>query len=486
MYRKLVLISLVCVAAISIAQHPASNGLGPQASPDSDNISRIIGAAMARGGASTFLQTLTDTIGGRVTGSPESRAAAELILTTLKQAGFETAHLEEYPLESRWQRRSATAKVLTPVTRPILIGSYAWVPGTTGQIEAPLVDLGTPAGKEIGATGNLKGAAVLVDPHEIPDNPGFVMRHLIANELAAAGAVAMLIPSDKPNRMVYTSAFGFYPRGPLPVISVAKEDALFLRRLLAKAPVRVALNIQNSFDTSPYKERNVIADIPGTNPDEIVLIGAHFDSWDPGQGANDDGSGVAAILEAARLLKALGVKPRRTIRFAFFSGEEQATLGSRAYIQAHQGELQRLSAVLIMDEGAQAPRGFQIQGRTDLKNKMEKLLSPLSSLGANGISLEASFDQDHAPFLAAGIPAATLWVDPGEYDIHHHSITDTFDKVDPRMLALDTAVMAAAAYILADAEETLSLRLSEAEATELLKKTGLESTRRMLYGSANP
>jgi carboxypeptidase Q len=483
MFRKLVLISSVCVAVLGMAQN---QGPSRQASPDSNNISRIIGAAISSGGASTFLQTLTDSIGGRVTGSPESRAAAELILATLKQAGLETAHFEEYPLESRWQRGSTTAKVLTPVTRPIVVGSYAWVPGTAGQIEAPLVDLGTPVGKEIGARGNLKGAAVLIDPHEIPDNPGFVMRHVLANQLAAAGAVAMLIPSDKPNRMVYTSAFGFYPRGPLPVISVAKEDALFLRRLLSKSPVRVALDVQNSFDTSPYKERNVIADLPGTNPNEIVLIGAHFDSWDPAQGANDDGSGVAAILEAARVLKALGLKPRRTIRFAFFSGEEQATLGSRAYVQAHQGELDHLRAVLIMDEGAQAPRGFQIQGRTDLKNTTEKLLSPLSSLSANGVSLEASFDQDHAPFLAAGIPAATLWVDPGEYDVHHHSITDTFDKVDPRILALDTAVMAAAAYILANAEETLNPRLSEAEATELLKKTGLESTRSMLYGSGNP
>src|SRR3954469_17411067 len=216
MYRKLVLISLVCVAAISIAQHPASNGLGPQASPDSDNISRIIGAAMARGGASAFLQTLTDSIGGRVTGSPESRAAADLILTTLKQAGFETAHFEEYPLESRWQRGSATGKVLSPVMRPIVVGSYAWVPGTAGKIEAPLVDLGSPASTEITAGGNLRGAAVLVDPHDSADGPSFVMRHNLAIQLAASGASAMLIPSDKPNRMVYTSAFGFYPRGALP------------------------------------------------------------------------------------------------------------------------------------------------------------------------------------------------------------------------------------------------------------------------------
>ena len=487
MYRKLIQIGLVYITVgTSLAQNPATS-LSPQFPQDSDNITRIVGAAMTRGGAATFLETLTDSVGGRVTGSPECRAAAELILATLKRSGFETTHFEEYPMEARWQRGPATGQVLSPVTRPLFVGSYAWVPGTAGLIEAPLVDLGSPASKEIAAdSGNLKGAAVLVDPHDTADSPAFVMRGALANELAAAGAAAMLIPSDKPNRMVYTSAFGFYPRGPLPVISVAKEDALFLRRLLAKGPVRVAFDIQNSFDTSPAKDRNVIADLPGANPDEIVLIGAHFDSWDPAQGANDDGSGVAAVLEAARVLKSLGLKPRRTIRFAFFSGEEEALLGSRAYVLAHQSELDQLRAVLIMDSGAQAPRGFHFQGRTDLKNTMGDLLSPLAPLGANGFSLAGSFDQDHAPFLVAGVPAATLWVDPGEYDVHHHSITDTYDKVDPRMLALDTAVMATAAYTLANAEQTPGRRLSQAEVTDLLKKAGLESTYRMVYRVGDP
>ncbi len=486
MDRKVILAGLVCLAVVTgVAQNPVK-APGPQAQSDSD-VMRIVGAAMTRGGASAFLETLTDTVGGRVTGSPECRAAAELILDTLKQAGFENAHFEEYPLESQWHRGTTSGRVLSPVVRPLMVGSYAWVPGTEGQIEASLFDLGSPESNEVTThSGNLKGAAVLVDPHSTPNNPAFVTRSALANELAAAGAAAMLIPSDKPNRMVYTSAFGFYPRGALPVISVAKEDALFLRRLLAKGPVRIGLDIQNTFDASPEKERNVIADIPGTNPEEMVLIGAHFDSWDPAQGANDDGSGVAAVLEAARVLKSLGLKPRRTIRFAFFSGEEEGTLGSRAYVVSHQNELDHLRAVLIMDEGAQAPHGFNVQGRTDLKSTMEKLLLPLAPLGANGLSLEASFDQDHGPFLVAGVPAATLWVDPGEYDIHHHSITDTFDKVDPRMLALDTAVMAAAAYTLANAEQIPGRRLSQAEVADLLKKTGLDSTYRMVYGLGKP
>jgi Zn-dependent M28 family amino/carboxypeptidase len=296
----------------------------------------------------------------------------------------------------------------------------------------------------------------------------------------------MLIPSDKPNRMLYTSAFGFYPKGPLPVLSVAKEDVLFLRRLLASGPVRLSLEIANTFDRSPPQERNVIADIEGTTPGEVVLVGAHFDSWDPGQGAQDDGVGVAAILEAARILRSLGIKPRRTIRFAFFSGEEQALLGSRAYVEKHRGELDGLRAVVIMDSGAQTPRGFNIHGRSDIESATRALLAPLSSLGASGVSLRASFDMDHGPFLAAGIPVFTLWVDEGEYDTHHHAVSDSFDKVDPQMLALDTAVLAVTAYRLADAPEAPGRRLSPADAARLLEKLGLESLRRTVYAGPDP
>ena len=467
--RLLASIVLSTVAAAGLAQD--------------DVAARIAGAAMTRSGASAFLEKLTDTVGGRVTGSAECRAASELILAALKDAGYENAHSEEYELASRWQRGPAIGRIVSPIARPITVGSMAWVPGTAGEISAPLVDIGAPPSNDwTPPADRVRGAAVLVDLRKVGDDPAFVMRSLMARKLAAAGAAAMLVPSDKPSRMVYTSAFGFYPKGPLPVISVAKEDSLLLRRLLAKGPVRLGLDVKNTFDTRPYRERNVIADLPGgALKDEVVLLGAHFDSWDPAQGANDDGSGVAAVLEAARILKSLNVKPRRTIRFAFFSGEEEALLGSRAYVAMHEQELDRLRAVLIMDSGAQGPLGFQIQGRTDLEAALKVKLAPLAPLGAAGLSLEATFDQDHAPFLAVGVPAFALWVEPGEYDIHHHAITDTFDKVDPRMLAIDTAVMAIAAYALADAAEPLGRRLSAAEASELMKKTGVEGTRQMVY-----
>jgi len=462
-------------------------GLPQTAIEACEDVDRIVGAAIAHRGAHEFLQRLTDSIGGRVTGSAESKAAAELLLATLRHAGFEDAHFEEYALESRWEHGRAAGRVVSPVDRPLAVGSYAWVPGTNGEVTAPLIDLGAPASSGLPVPADrIRGAAVIVEPHAVQGVPAQVMRAALARALARGGAAAMLIPSDKPNRMLYTSAFGFYPGGALPVVSVAREDVLFLRRLLAGGPVRVALDLSNTFDPSPAQERNVVADIRGTTPAETVVVGAHFDSWDTGQGAQDDGVGVAAILEAARILKSLGIKPRRTIRFVFFSGEEQGLLGSRAYVEAHRSELDGLRAVLIMDSGAQTPHGFQIHGRSDVEAAARSILAPLSALGASGVSLEADFEMDHAPFLAVGIPVFTLWVAEGEYDTHHHAVSDTFDKVDPQMLALDTAVMAVAASRLADAPQPPGRRLSATETTQLLERLGLESLRRTVYEPGDP
>jgi Zn-dependent M28 family amino/carboxypeptidase len=239
------------------------------------------------------------------------------------------------------------------------------------------------------------------------------------------------------------------------------------------------------FDTSPYKERNVIADLPGRDPEEVVLIGSHADSWDPAQGADDDGSGVAAVLETARILKSLGVLPKRTIRFAFFSGEEEGTLGSRAYVIAHERELDSHRAVLVMDSGAGAPRGVELHGRADLEAPTKTLLGPLASLGATSTTLEASFDRDHAPFMVVGVPAMTLWVEPGDYDDRHHTAIDTFERVDPQRLAVDTAVLAILAWQLADVPQPIGRRLPPGEAAEILRKSGVENTRKMVYAGAD-
>lgn len=309
---------------------------------------------------------------------------------------------------------------------------------------------------------------------------------MIAKQMAQAGAAAMFIVSDKPNRMVYTSAFGFYPRGPLPILSIAREDAALLRRLLAKGPVKVRLNIENSFGSGPGQERNVVADINGWEGHEMVLLTAHFDSWDAAQGANDNGAGVATVLEAARILKALKVRPKHTIRFVFFSGEEQLANGSRAYVEQHKAELDNIRAMINTDSGAQELLGLQLNGREDLKAITKNLLKPLAPLGAGSVSLDADFDSDHESFMVAGVPAYSLLVERGDYDVRHHTIVDTFEKIHPSLLGMHTAMMAVLGYQFANASERPGRRLSPAEVVELVKKTGLEPLYRLEYPNAKP
>jgi carboxypeptidase Q len=472
------LISSACAQAAS-PQSPS------QSQPDEDT-ARIVGYSFTRGGALNFLEALTDTIGGRITGTAGSRAAAELILKTLQDAGFDSAHFEEYDLASSWQHGSATAAVTAPVRRPLLIGTYGWVPGTPGPIEVPVVDLGPAGDGTFPMPQDVKGAAVIVDLRSNGLSTAYVgARAIMARRLAAAGAAAMFIVSDKPNRMLYTSAFGFYPRAPLPVLSIAAEDAALLRRLLTRGAVKVRLDVQNSFP-GPVKERNVVAELKGSEAGEVVLLTAHFDDWDPAQGANDNGVGVAAVLEAARIFKLLGIRPKNTIRFVFFSGEEELSNGSRAYAEQHRNELDKIRAVFNTDCGAHPPLGFNIHGRLDTEAASRKLLQPLAPLGAGRVFLDADFDSDQETFIVEGVPIYSLRVEPGDYDTRHHTIIDTFERVDPRMLAYQTAVMAVAGYSFANAENRPGPRFSPAQVQELLKRTGLEPLYKLEYSIPDP
>lgn len=457
-----------------------------QSAPSEDDVARITGYAFARAGAPKFLEQLTDQIGGRITGSPESHAAAELILKTLKDAGYENAHFEEYTVPTTWQHGSIHGEVVRPVQRALYIGTYGWCPGTNGAIEVPVADLGDADGQSP-VPANVRGAAVLLTLGSNGLGTNYVpTRYHVMKQLAEAGAAAMMIVSDKPDRMVYTSGFLFYPRAPLPVLSIAAEDAALLRRLMQHGPVKIKLDVQNTFG-GPVQERNVVADLQGADTNEMVLLTAHFDSWDPAQGANDNGVGVAAVLDGARLLKSLDIHPRHTIRFVFFSGEEQSDLGSRAYIGRHKAELDNIRAMINTDAGAQAPLGLKLYGRKDLEAATAKTVQPLASLGADKLFLEADFESDEESFMVVGVPAYSLAVEPGDYyAVRHHTIVDTYERVDPRMLSLDSAVLTIAALGFADADRRPGKRLSPAEVHDLFQRTNLEKLFEMDYGDEKP
>jgi len=484
--RFSVFLVLAVLLRAGFGQAVSSNGPAPTAL-NQDDLARIVGYSMISGGASNFLETLTDRIGGRITGSQESKATADLILQQLKGAGFDNAHFEEYTINPGWQHGPATGEVVSPVRRDLYVSSYGWAPGTRGPIEVPIVDVAATGDGHSPLPDRVHGAAVLVDLGSNGLSTNYVAtRHLLARQLANAGAAAMFIVSDKPDRMLYTSAFLIYPRGPLPILSIAKEDAAFLRRLLVHGSVTIRLNVQNSFSSGPVPERNVVADLVGTDPNEMVLLTAHFDAWDPAQGANDNGAEVATVLEAARILKLLKIRPRHTIRFVFFSGEEQSDLGSRAYVAQHKQELDKIRAVFNTDAGVQPPLGFKLYGRTDLAANTQKLISPLAPLGVDRVFTDADFDSDEESFMVVGVPAYSLAVEPQDYYARHHTIIDTFERIDPRMLSLHTAVLATVAYSFANADERPGRRLTSPEVKDLLRRTGLETLFELDYPDGKP
>src|SRR3954447_399808 len=477
---------LVLLTFLKCGFGQAISSSAPKAA-NQDDLARIVGYSMMSGGASQFLETLSDNIGGRTTGSLESKATADLILQTLKTSGFDNAHFEDYTINPGWQHGPATGAVISPVHRDLYVASYGWAPGTAGPVEVPVADIGASGDGHSPLPDRVRGAAVLVDLGSNGLSTNYVAtRHLLARQLASAGAAAMFIVSDKPDRMLYTSAFLIYPRGPLPIVSIAKEDAAFLRRLLNHGPIKIRLDIRNSFSDGPVPERNVVADLMGKDSNEMVLLTAHFDSWDPAQGANDNGGEVATVLEAARILKALNIQPRHTVRFVFFSGEEQSDLGSRAYVQQHKQELNKIRAAFNTDSGMEPPLGFKLYGRTDLEASTRKLISPLAPLGADRVFTEADFDSDEESFMLVGVPAYSLAVEPADYYARHHTIIDTFERIDPRMLSLHTAVLASAAYLFANAEERPGPRLTPAEVKQLLQRTGLESLFELDYPGEKP
>jgi carboxypeptidase Q len=475
-------------AALILVLFTAPLCAGQSSAINEADLERIVGASMSRNGAMEFLEVLSDRIGGRVTGSPESAATASLILKSLTDAGLTNAHIEQYAIESGWKRGQITASVISPVSRPIYVGSYGWAPGTNGPVEARLIEVNmSPDGLLDVPLTRLRDAAVMVNidlggNSYAYSNNSVVLRAKAIHDVASAGAAAMLIPSDKPHRMLYTSAYGIYPHAGLPVLSVAKEDTEFLRRLMKKEAVDVQLEVHNDFP-QVRRERNVIAEIPGSGK-EIVVAGAHFDSWDWAQGANDNGSGVAAVLEAARILSSMDIKPKATIRFVFFSGEEQGCLGSRAYLEAHKAELERHRMFIMMDGGAQQPLGIGVKGRHDLLQPLTPLIEPLRAIGANRLLADSEVGSDDEPFIVLGIPAVELNTEPGDYETNHHAITDTLDKVDPKALSADTAGMALAVLAIANADPGPGRRLQAPEILELLKRTGLLDEARLLRGNS--
>jgi Iap family predicted aminopeptidase len=268
----------------------------------------------------------------------------------------------------------------------------------------------------------------------------------------------------------------------IPQAVVAREDAMRLARTVAayQGKVRVRFDMPNKIG-GPIEQENVVGEIRGyEKPDEIVILGAHLDSWELGTGALDNGCNAALVIEAARAIKATGLLPKRTIRFVLFSGEEQGTIGSYEYVKAHRAELDKIRAMITFDAGIGRVTGYSLGGRRDIEAGVREVLKPLESWGANAHTYDASFGTDNFDFMLEGVPTLVASQEEANYLPNYHAASDTLDKVDMRELRLHTVLAALTAWGIADRVEPLGKRLSRDELDVLVKETGLDQQLRLL------
>ena len=427
------------------------------------------------------LRYLTDTIGGRVTGTPAADRAADWAVQAFRNADVDEVHTEKFTIPVGWTEGHTHLEVLTPVSFPVRLVSIGWSPAIAeGGITTDVVDagMGDEAGfKKAGATAD--GAIVLIHSKFLVTWDDLTNEYSIGPAIIAramkAGAVGVLWMSSRPNLLLYRHTLAVNGElEKLPQAVVAREDAERMARFLAAGQtLRVHWEMPNHI-TGPVDSENVVAEIRGREmPDEFVLLGAHLDSWDLGTGALDNGCNSAMVIDAARVIHASGTIPRRSIRFVLFTGEEQGLLGSAAYAHSHRGELDRMIAAVIFDSGDGKVTGYSVGGRKDIVEPLRKALEPVASLGVKDFTLDASMDTDNFDFLIEGVPTLVANQEPANYMINYHAASDTFDKVDIAQLKQQVAISAVTVFALADAEQRVGTRQSRAEIEQLLRDTGL-------------
>ncbi len=480
---------------------PAKDSLTPaQSAPPSASCSltdtsncaeaaaKILPLVMGSSPLEENLRRLTDEIGGRVTGSPEMAKAVEWAVAAFRAAGVEV-HTEKYTLPVTWSEGNTRLEILGPRNFPVRLKAEGWSPATPADgIEAQLVDVGYGAEEDFARAGSSVAGSILLVHSDVSSTWADLFNEYlrppeIIQRALQARAAAILWMGARERLLLYrhtNSLTGAIDR--IPQAIVAREDAMRLARAAATSPgkFRVRLSMPNRVGGS-IEQQNVVGEIRGyEKPDEVVILGAHLDSWELGTGALDDGCNAALVIEAARAIKGTGLLPRRTIRFVLFSGEEQGTIGSYEYVKAHRADMDKIRAMIAFDSGNGRATGYSLGGRRDLETALRQVLKPLEPWGANNHTYDASFGTDNFDFLLEGVPNLVANQEEANYLPNYHAASDTFDKVDIRELKLNTALAALTAWGIADRTEPLGKRLSRPELDVLIKQTGLDQQMKLL------
>ncbi len=467
-------LALVASAAL-VAQAPIT--VTPPATPTMPGLfqadqlpktdaTRILEEIATHSQAFSNLETMCDTIGPRLTGSENLRKAQAWAMDTLKGYGAENVHEEAYEFGPRWTRGTDSARLLTQNHQPLQIAAMGWTPPTHGLVrgEMLVIQAGTLDGL-LAFKGKLMGRIVMMGALPKIDWKDPKQREAFRQAMASFRSekpLAMLVTTEKQDDHMTMNGSPIAGEGltSVPTAFIANEHANQLKRLAARGEkIELELQIGGTTSAAPVQAYNVVAEIRGSEkPDEVVIIGAHQDSWDLGTGATDNGTGTVAVMEAIRAIKALGLQPKRTIRAILFSGEEEGLRGSFAYTKAHSDELKNIQAVLIDDLGTGAIKGWTMQGREDLAPVLGAAMAPANVIGCKDLffgSIPSA--SDNWPFEMQGVPAFFAFQDFADYFTNtHHSQLDTLDHVKPEELLQGAQAMAVTAWGLANAPERLA------------------------------
>ena len=509
---------LLCLLMTSAIALPGAQA--PVEKIDLAMIGKIRDEGLNRSQVMDHISWLSDVYGPRLTGGPGIMQASEWVLARFAEWGLANPHREPFPFGQGWSLVRFSAHLVEPQVEPLIGFPSSWTPGTNGPVVADVVraEIATEADFEK-YRGKLKGRIVLTQPARavrMLEGP-FVLRMTEKDFEEAAtvpppagrsgrgansfqqkvrqfykdeGVIALFNRGSDSDEAAGGSELSWRQQRPdggtifpsggggrgaaagtlLPTVTLAVEHYNRMVRILDKnIPVKVELNLQTAFhDESAPNGFNIVAEIPGTDPvlkDEVVLIGAHFDSVAAGTGATDNATGSAAMMEALRILKTVGARPRRTIRVGLWGGEEQGLMGSRAYVREHYGdpatmalkpEHEKLSAYFNSDNGTGRVRGIWLQGNAGVEPIFRAWIAPLKDLGVVALGPRTVASTDHVSFDAVGLPAFQFMVDRLEYNSRtHHSNMDTFDRVQPEDMVQHATVVAIFAYNAAMRDEKL-------------------------------
>jgi len=485
-------VALLVVGACSRVPAPAVRPLGPVpvglaggVRASNDVVARIVDEGLHRSHVNEDLEYLLDVIGPRLTGGAGVQRANEWTRQKFSEYHMDDAHLEQWTFGIGWERGPTTVRILAPQRREVLGASWAWSPGTSGPLAGDVVLMDARNVREFNDrfSGHLAGAWVLVGPPAVVINAAAPpvthadsaridsLRQAIAphsdeerNFFSLRGAYvarehpAGLIRDGGKQFGLFTMSGSPLAVSPVPQIVVGNDVYSQLARLSKRGEhPRIEADIHNTFGRDTLKQSNTVAEIRGSeHPDEVVLLGAHLDSWDLATGGTDNGTGAIAVLEAARILGTLGEKPKRTIRFVLFTGEEEGLLGSDAYVQAHRNELDKFQAVLVLDNGTGRITAMALQGHEETRAIWQSMFQPLqATLGPVDVRSGNKTGTDHLSFIPYGVPSFNYDQLTRGYDHTHHSQIDDYDHTVPGDIVQAATIMAANAWQLAELPELL-------------------------------